>query len=336
MIVVGALVEWTATGVDPVDGGVAIWQDGALRFVLPEERVTRRKYSGGFRRSLSRGLNAMGKTIVDLDGLSFASYGETRPLSPDHIVRQAPELEPVRERIEMPPSHHELHALYGFRHSPFGEALVVVLDNEGMVLGPQRTPTPFPNSMERCSYYLGGPNGVDLLTRDLYGKDDVSLGETFRRFNYYCGFLSHQYSGKTMALAGYGNAERFRHLQLISAKEGVVRVDLDPNVERPGDSVVSFFQRHGIAIAPPCAPHHRHHQDHLDAAAFVQRELEMFVANRVEVLLLATGMRALVLTGGVAYNCRMVGIIERRLGIPVFVPRRRSSRKHRSKRCWKP
>jgi len=320
VIIVGALVEWTATGVDPVDGGVAIWQDGAFRFAMAEERATRIKYAGGFRSSLSRGLAAINAKIADVDRFCFASYAEPRAIDSGHIVRQAPELLPLQDRITIAPSHHELHALYGFRHSPFNNALIAVLDNEGMVLGPQLDPKPFSNAMERCSYFIGGPNGIDLLTRDLYSRSDVSLGEAFRRFNYYCGFPSHQHSGKTMALAAYGNPERFKGLSLFCQVGGRVRVDLDGSIEPPGRSVEMFFERSGVKVAPSREPEGEMHQDHLDGAAFVQLEVEKFLLTRLASILSETGMRALVLCGGVAYNCRMVGLIERELGVPVFVP----------------
>lgn len=320
VIVAGALAEWTATGVDPVDGGVALWKDGAFRFVLPEERATRRKYAGGFREALSRGLHYLGLTVADLDGLSFASYGETRPIGVDHIIAHAPELAPLRDRITICPSHHELHALYGFRHSPFQNSLIAVFDNEGMIIGPQQSEAPFSNPMERCSYYVGGANGVDLLTRDFYGKDDISLGEMFRRFNYYCGFPSHQYSGKTMALAGYGDPKRFSSISTVRSLGGVAHIDLEACTEDPALSVAAFFEKHGVAVAPPRVPEQTFHQDHLDVAAFAQVELERFAIQRLAELLSATRMRSLVLVGGVAYNCRLVGLLERELGIPVFVP----------------
>jgi carbamoyltransferase len=320
MLVVGALVERTSTGVDPVDGGVAIWEDGAFRFVQPEERVTRVKYAGGFRGSLRRGLSALGKTLHDVDVLSFASYGESRPVNVDHIVEQAPELQPVRDRIWLCGSHHELHALYGFRHSPFEHALIAVLDNEGLVLGAQKSESPFASPMERCSYFLGGPTSVDLLTRDLFGSTDVSLGEAFRRFNYYCGFPSHQFSGKTMALAGYGDLARFSGLSLISRVRDQVHVHLDPDPTRPAESVVAFFAQRGIDIAPPRSGDQPIHRDHIDAAAFVQREIEEFIIERITQLADSTKANAVVLAGGVAYNCRMVGLLERRLRRPVFVP----------------
>lgn|GEM_PF-6525335 len=320
MLVVGALVEWTSTGVDPIDGGVAIWEDGVFRFVQPEERVTRVKYAGGFRASLQRGLSSLDKTLHDVDVFSFASYGEPRPVNVGHIVEQAPELQPVRDRIWLCGSHHELHALYGFRHSPFEHALIAVLDNEGLVLGVQKSESPFTSPMERCSYFLGGPTSVDLLTRDLFGSSDVSLGEAFRRFNYYCGFPSHQFSGKTMALAGYGDSGRFSGLSLISTVRDQVHVHLDPDPTKPAESVVAFFAQSGINIAPPRSGDQPIHRDHIDAAAFVQREVEEFVIERIAQLAASTQANAIVLAGGVAYNCRMVGLIERRLKLPVFVP----------------
>lgn len=320
MIVVGALVEVAGNGVDPVDGGVAIWCDGDFVFGIPEERVTRKKYAGGFRCSLRYGLNQIGIDYVDVDAFVFVSYGEPFSARVEHIVSQAPELAPFADRIYLTSSHHEAHALSAARLSPWDNSLVVVLDNEGLIIGPQLAKVVVSNPMERASYYLASADSLDLLTRDLYGRNDVSLGEAYRRFSYYCGFPSHQLAGKTMALASYGDAKVFGSLRVFSSDGGAITVDLRGRYDQPAQSVIDFFARNGVTVTPAREPSDPIGEDHLNAAAFVQAQLEDVVTARVKALLDVTGQQTVCFSGGVAYNCRLIARLEEALGVPVFVP----------------
>jgi carbamoyltransferase len=320
MIVVGALVETGANGVDPVDGGIAIWRDGKFVFGLPEERVTRRKHCGGFRMALSRGLDLLGLGMADVDAFAFVSYGEPTPASIDHILNRAPELIGYRHKVHLCRSHHFAHALTAARFSPWDDALIVVIDNEGTIIGPQRDNTVTKNPMERVSFYISGKNSVDLLTRDLYGSDDVSLGEAYRRFSYYAGFPSHQLAGKTMALAALGDPMAFGEISLFTSSGGPLGVNLTGSYSEPAASVLDFFARNGVTVAPARACDGSIEADHRNAAALVQYQLEKALTARVKYLLAATHQEAVCLAGGVAYNCKLIATLEHDLGIPVFVP----------------
>lgn len=318
MLIVGALVALAANGVDPVDGGVAIWRDGEFIFCMAEERATRRKYDGGFLHSLARGLDQWDLELDDVDAFSFVSYGEPVPSDLAYLQRQLPGGE--NRRVHLCRSHHRAHALQVARLARTPPDLIAVFDNEGMVLGPQRNDQVFDNPMERSTYFVSTPSSVDVLTRDQFGIGAVSLGEAYRRFSYYCGFPSHQQAGKTMALAAMGDRTAFGELQLMSRGTGELRVDLRGDHHDPSASVVDFFGRHGVAVSPPREPHAPIARDHVDAAAFVQYELEQGVAARLRHLVECTGATSIGLGGGVAYNCRLVAALEADLGIPITVP----------------
>lgn len=320
MIVVGALVERAANGVNPVDGGVAIWRDGDFVFGMAEERATRRKYAGGFRSSLAFGLDQLGIGYADVDAFAFVSYGEPHSRDIAHILNQAPELADHADRVHIAGRHHDVHAYGAARLAPWDNSLILVLDNEGLILGAQMAEVVESNAMERASYYVSSSESVDLVTRDLFGRSDVSLGEAYRRFTYYCGFPSHQFAGKAMALAAFGDPTTFGDVSVFSSDGGPIHVDMDGAYSEPARSVVDFFARHGRSIAPPRVPGAVFEQDHLDVAAFIQRELERAVTTRARSLLKATGQRSLCVTGGVAYNCRLIAHLESELGVPVFVP----------------
>jgi len=318
MLIVGALVELAANGVDPVDGGVAIWRDGEFIFCMAEERATRQKYAGGFRHALMRGLDQFDLRLDDVDAFSFVSYGEPVPQGLDHLQRQIPGGKD--RKVHLCRSHHRAHALQVARLANKPPGLIAVFDNEGMILGPQRTARVFDNAMERSTYYLATESSVDVLTRDQYGQDSISLGEAYRRFSYYCGFPSHQQAGKTMALAAVGNRKAFHDLRLIYGGAEELRVDLCGDPDEPSASVVDFFTRHGVDVGPPRRHGEPIERIHADVAAFVQSELERAVAARLRHLVERTGATSIGLAGGVAYNCRLVAALEADLGLPITVP----------------
>ncbi|MFG6475749.1 carbamoyltransferase C-terminal domain-containing protein [Microbacterium sp. P06] len=314
------MVEQAANGVRPVDGGVAIWRDGEFVFGLAEERATRRKYDGGFRGSLAVGLDQLGISYNQVDAYSFVSYGEAHSAQIDHILLQAPELRAFADRVHVAGSHHYAHAIGAAALSPWEDTLVAVLDNEGLILGRQFESQVELNAMERVSFYAASSHSVDLVTRDLFGRTDVSLGEAYRRFTYYCGFPSHQFAGKTMALAAYGDPYAFGELEIFPGRQGPLAVDMAGGYSTPAESVVDFFSRHGVTVSAPRGPGDPITKDHLNAAAFIQHQLEAAVTARLRELLEATGLRTLCVTGGVAYNCKLIGHLERELSVPVFVP----------------
>jgi carbamoyltransferase len=318
MLIVGALVELAANGVDPVDGGVAVWRDGQFIFCMAEERAARRKYAGGFRHALLRGLDQFGLELSDVDVFSFVTYGEPVPDDLDYLRRQIPG--DGNWNVHLCRSHHRAHALQVARLAESPPDLIAVFDNEGMVLGRQRVARVFANSMERSTYFLATATAVEVLTRDQFGRDAVSLGEAYRRFSYYCGFPSHQLAGKTMALAALGEPSAFGELELISGGAEGLQVDLQGRPDEPAASVIDFFARHGLSVAPARHPGAPMDRDHINAAAFVQAELERAVIARLRHLIACTGATSIGLGGGVAYNCRLVAALESALDLPVTVP----------------
>ncbi len=252
-----------------------------------------------------------------MDAFSFVSYGEPVPHGLDYLQRQIPGEKD--RKVHLCRSHHRAHALQVARLANTPPGLIAVFDNEGMILGPQRTARVFNNPMERSTYYLATESSVDVLTRDQFGRDAVSIGEAYRRFSYYCGFPSHQQAGKTMALAALGDRTAFGDLRLISGGADELRVDLFGDPGEPSASVVDFFTRHGVDVGPPREQGEPIEQIHVDVAAFVQSELERAVAARLRHLVDRTGATSIGLAGGVAYNCRLVAALEAGLELPITV-----------------
>jgi carbamoyltransferase len=184
--------------------------------------------------------------------------------------------------------HHESHAASAFFPCPFERAAVLTLDGVG--------------EWSTASYGVGEGNHL-LLTRHL--KFPHSLGLLYSAFTYYCGFKVNSGEYKLMGLAPYGRPLYtdliYKHL-----------IDLKP------DGSLWINQRyfnycqgltmtngrfHALFGGAPRSPESNLEQRHMDLAASIQAVTEEVVLRMARQVHAETGMKHLVLAGGVALNC---------------------------------
>jgi len=123
-----------------------------------------------------------------------------------------------------------------------------------------------------------------------------------------------------MALAAYGSCAPFEGANVLVCDGTSLKVDLRGSYDHPAASVSDFFDRHGFAMTAPRVPGAAIEEDHRNAAAFIQHQLERAVGARLRYLLSVTGETAIAFAGGLAYNCKLIATLEDELGVPVFVP----------------
>lgn len=302
MNIVGANVGTMPSGKLIYDGGCCLFSEGKLRMAVAEERVSRKKYAGGYKHSLPYILERSNVQLSDIDLIVLSTYGDFSPRSLRGRY-ELPELEQVDDRIVVIPSHHLAHAYSAFIPSPFEEALILVMDNEGNLLAPPRAPEHWQDPMERVSIYIGRGCDIQLLERDMDEADVPSLGEVYGNFTSFLGLGNYLNAGKTMGLAAYGRPERFEQVELFEMCNGRMRSKMRNCYGRPNAEFVRFFQEeYGFAVSPrlPTQPIETIHED---LAYLIQDRLEKIVVERVQDLVAQTGLRNLCLAGGVALNC---------------------------------
>lgn len=321
-LIVGALVSHAANGVDPVDGCSSIYKDGNFIYSCAEERITRKKYCGGFVNSLASGLRTYGLKVSDVEAFVFASYGEPIPVGKQHLRKQLSAIGEVPDsKIFMTPSHHELHAIQSFRNSDYKEAIIIVADNEGLILGPEKHSPPLLNPMERTSVYIGSAGGVQLLMRYHDNFSDASFGEAYRKFTYFLGFPSHQFAGKTMALSSYGKLQALKDKRLYTCtKYGDLVTSLSNEDEDPVRSVMQWIKAQNLDNYYPKKKGEEFNEGHFELAAFIQREIEENFISIIKRFATKYRINNVCIGGGLAYNCQLISSIERQTGLNVFVP----------------
>ena len=306
------------------DGNVAIIVDGTPVFAVGQERVTRRKYDGGFVEAARYALGSVGISISDVKAVAISTFGRPDVIGdPEHseVGRLVAEALGDGPTYHVVPSHHLAHALSAAAQCPYERALIAVIDNEGSILGPRVFRDLWPHSLERTSYYLLDGEELSLVARDHSGPGEVGYGKAYSKVTRYVGFRSYQESGKTMALAAFGDPGRFGTFRLFEHdNDGRPRTSMRNSADGLRD-LARFFSDAGIPLPQPRRPGERLDPAHIDLAAWCQAELEESVGQRIEVLARQHRVRAVCGAGGVFLNSVMNRRLQERLDTgDVFVP----------------
>ena len=184
--------------------------------------------------------------------------------------------------------HHESHAASAFFPSPFEQAAIVTLDGVG--------------EWSTATFGTGEGHRIQLLEHIAFPH---SLGLLYSAFTYYCGFKVNSGEYKLMGLAPYGKPV---YRDLILERLIRLRPDgsfwLDMKYFRYCQGLTMTGPRfHGLFGAPPRAPESPLEQRHMDLAASIQAVTEEVVLRIGRHVQKRTGMKNLVLAGGVALNC---------------------------------
>lgn len=296
------------------DSAAAIIRDGEVVAAAQEERFSRVKHD---RRFPVNAINyCLEEAEIEPDELTCVAFYDDPILTTDRILKSlartgmggmdqwiasAPGLlnaklrltEMVRHELMTDvevlfTEHHFSHAASAFFPSPFDEAAIMTIDGVG----------------EWATTTLGSGSGNRIqLTQDIHFPH--SLGLLYSAFTYFCGFKVNSGEYKLMGLAPYGEpvyADRIRD-NLIDVKEdGSYSLDLSyfgylDGQRMTNDKFAALFD------GPPREGESRITKREMDLAASIQLVTEEIVIKLARHLRKTTGMKNLVLAGGVALNC---------------------------------
>jgi carbamoyltransferase len=297
------------------DSAACLVRDGAIVAAAQEERFTRKKHDARFpQHAIDACLAAGGIDAADLDLVAFydkpllkfdrlletyVAYGPAgfrsflaaMPIwlgQKLHVPRELRRgLGGYRKRFVFM-EHHESHAASAFFPSPFAEAAILTLDGVG--------------EWATGSYGIGRGNRIEL-THEL--RFPHSLGLLYSAFTYFTGFKVNSGEYKLMGLAPYGEP-RFKKVileRLMDLREdGSFRLHMSyftycQGLRMTGRKFAALFE------GPPRRPEEPLTQREMDIAASIQAVTEEVMLRCARHLAATTGMRHLVLAGGVALNC---------------------------------
>ena len=298
------------------DSAAALVVDGRIVAAAQEERFTRKKHDPAFPLNAAQFcLQQAGLQPGDLDYIAFyekplikferlletylafapsgfGSFLMAIPVWLKEKLWQSRSLKnaiPGAERARLIfTEHHESHAASAFFPSPFEEAAILTLDGVG----------------EWCTttWGVGRGNRLELQQQITFPH---SLGLLYSAFTYHCGFKVNSGEYKLMGLAPYGRpvyADLIREHLIDIRPDGSFWMDMQYFNYCQGLTMTSkAFSR--LFDMPPRKPESQLEQKHMDMAASIQLVTEEIVLKIAAHVHQQTGMKNLVLAGGVALNC---------------------------------
>ncbi|MBE0535349.1 MAG: carbamoyltransferase [Phycisphaerae bacterium] len=298
------------------DSAAALVRDGDIVAAAQEERFTRKKHDQDFPiHAVNYCLAEAGITAGELDHVVFyekpltkferllETYVAYAPRGFQQFLMGMPLW--LRKKLHLPREmdkamgkqfrgryifceHHESHAGSAFFPSPFEEAAILTFDGVG--------------EWATASYGTGRGNRIEL-THEMHFPH--SLGLLYSAFTYFTGFKVNSGEYKLMGLAPYGEP---RYYNLIMEKLIDVKADGSLHMD------MSYFPYcHGTVMTgrkfadlfggPRRRPEEAIGQREMDIAASIQKVTEEVVLRAARHVHEQTGMKRLVLGGGVALNC---------------------------------
>ena len=335
MNIIGIFMEGPNTG-------ACLFQNGKLVAMVEEERFTRTKGASesiptqSIAYCLRQGCIRLSDVAVVATGWDHSKYPEAM----DRHMRSIPErgLDPladVAERIihdklspavfqqalsvalrRMDPAakpkivgyaHHLCHAASVHYMSGFEDSAILVLDGSG----------------EELSTTTWGASGDQIEPLEQWTLPH-SIGWFYAAVTEWLGFKAYSGEGKVMGLAAYGKPlpEVGRKLRTFLIPDDRAGYRLDPTFVYYGPRNYSrkFTDKLVDLLGQPRRPESELSDYYIDVAYETQKLLEEVAATLARNLLAKTGRRNLCISGGVAMNCKMNGVLSNLDGVErVFI-----------------
>lgn len=301
-VVLGINKGATNLGKTLKDGGAALVRDGVLLGAIAEERLAREKYKGGSTLAAPSLLENFGLSFADVDLVVTSTCCET-----ECIDNNLSGLFPKAKLKSC--NHHLSHAYGAYIPSGFDDAIIMVLDGGGNVLEKNTNDDWWTVHREQQTYFRATGNTIVPIGSDFSAPLDVGLGELYRAFTYFLGWEGSRKAGKLMSLAAYGDSSSFPTGKLVWVDDSgamLSAVKCDPN--NAVNMAALAINNLGLT-AKPRQSNAPIEQIHCDIASWVQREVESALLAKVKFLRDTTGCGKFCIAGGVAYNCRAIGVL---------------------------
>ncbi|MBN2590088.1 MAG: carbamoyltransferase [Sedimentisphaerales bacterium] len=298
------------------DSAAALVCDGEIVSAAQEERFTRKKHDSNF--PLKAIEYCLSEAQINIEQINYVVFYEKPLVKFDRLLETYISYAPqgfrqfmmgipiwLRQKLHLPreidkalehkykgryvfTEHHESHAASAFFPSPFEEAAILTMDGVG--------------EWATASFGTGRGNKIDI-TNVLHFPH--SLGLLYSAFTYFTGFRVNSGEYKLMGLAPYGEPKYYDIImkELLDLKEdGSFRLDMSyfPYCHKTVMTGKKFEKLFG---GPPRKAESPLTQREMDMAASIQAVTEEIMLRMAKHVHEQTGMKNLVLAGGVALNC---------------------------------
>ena len=312
------------------DSAAALLKDGEILAAAHEERFTRKKHDQSFpRHAVEYVLSEADLSINDLSAIAFydkpyikferllETYHAFAPKGLQSFLAAIPvwikeklfmkkmlwdELGQVADGVLLNrpplffPEHHLSHAASAFYPSPFEKAAILTIDGVG----------------EWATTTIGVGEGSDItILKELPFPHSVGL--LYSAFTYYCGFKVNSGEYKLMGLAPYGaynSSERVEDFKrsilthLVDMRtDGSILLNMEYFDYPTGLQMCNDKKWHTLFNIPKRKPETEITQPYMDLALAIQQITEKIILRLARTAVDLTGVKTLVMAGGVALNC---------------------------------
>lgn len=312
------------------DSAAALLKDGEILAAAHEERFTRKKHDQSFPvNAIKYVLSEADLTVADLDSIAFydkpyikferllETYHAFAPKGLRSFLAAIPVW--IKEKLFMKkmlwdeltqlsegfipkhpplffPEHHFSHAASAFYPSPFNEAAILTIDGVG----------------EWATTTIGVGEGSNItILKELSFPHSVGL--LYSAFTYYCGFKVNSGEYKLMGLApygAYGTEDRVKHFKKLILEnlvdmrsDGSILLNMDYFEYPTGLQMCNVKKWDDLFHFPKRKPETELTQPYMDMALAIQQITEEIVLRLAQTAVNLTGIKKLVMAGGVALNC---------------------------------
>lgn len=296
------------------DSAAVLIKNGDIVAAIQEERLTRKKGDADFPiNSLIECLKIGKISIDDISYIVFydkpilkfdrilSSYIHTAPKGLRSFLKAIPLWlksklwieDEIKKKLKYNKNilftqHHQAHAASAFFPSPFSEAAIITIDGAG--------------EWDTTTIGIGKGNSIKLIKKINFPH---SLGLLYSAFTYYCGFRVNSGEYKLMGLAPYGET---KYTDIIK-KELI-------NINNDGSFLLNekyFNYISGLTMINKkfeklfgrerLKPDQKPDQFYMDIAASIQKIFDEIMIKIAKETKRITGLKNLVLAGGVTLNC---------------------------------
>jgi len=312
------------------DSAAALLKDGEILAAAHEERFTRKKHDQSFPvNAIKYVLSEADLIIADLDSIAFydkpyikferllETYHAFAPKGLSSFLAAIPVW--IKEKLFMKkmlwdeltklsegfipkrpplffPEHHLSHAASAFYPSPFNEAAILTIDGVG--------------EWATTTIGIGEGSNITILKELPFPH---SVGLLYSAFTYYCGFKVNSGEYKLMGLApygAYGTEDRVKHFKKLILEnlvdmrsDGSILLNMDYFEYPTGLQMCNGKKWDDLFRIPKRKPETELTQPYMDMALAIQQITEEIVLRLAQTAVKLTGIKKLVMAGGVALNC---------------------------------
>lgn len=286
-------------------GGACLMIDGEISIGITEERITKKKYDGGFDNAVNYILSNSNLKLDEIDYLVCSFYGVPYNI-PEKLLSRVKEmlgLSKDENKLIIMPSHHLSHAYSAYFLSSFNEALIIVNDNEGQIIEGDNSIPLFQTICERNSYYIARENNIKLIKRDFDYSGAIGFGKMYNKFTKFLGFDSYHDAGKTMGLSPYSQFDfnDYGDLYYFDFNDKLCSI-----IEDSGDYISDVKKMLKLVGFPDVSPRLSKSpmtQIYSEIAGYIQYQLEKWQEAVVKKLHEKFEFMNICISGGVALNC---------------------------------